>query len=293
VTQWATFVTESPTATLPGPEGSSKAYDLRDSIFASLEGCLFTAEVRVTTPGLVCGLEVACTKAKILGCVVLAGLRDGDTASSAQPVLRFRGSAKAVAKAEDCIPGAIAKFSGIARAARHAQELAGGRLRVVSGAVKKMPEEIKAQVRRAIHCGGGCVCISDRPFLYLDKNYVRMFGGVRQTLAAVSAMPGYFRVIQLRGLIEDLASEARAAIEMKAEILMVDTGRLEDLDMVAAMVRESGRRERTTIAFAGDIAMADIAAIAAHDVDILDVGRAIIDAPMVDTKVDVIAGEIA
>jgi nicotinate-nucleotide pyrophosphorylase (carboxylating) len=268
-------------------------YDLRDSIFASLEHCLFTAEVRVTTSGLVCGVELARTKAENLGCVVLDALMDGDVALAERPVLRFQGSAKAVAMAEDCLPGAIAKFSGIARAARHARDLAGGRVRIVSGAAKKMPEEIKSQVRRAIHRGGGCVCIADGPFLYLDKNYVRMFGGVRQTLAAVSAMPGYVRAIQLRGQVASLASEARAAIEMKAEILFVDTGRLEDLDMVAAMVRESGHRETTTIAFAGDIAMTDIPEIVAHDVDILDVGRAVIDAPMVDIKLDVIAEEVA
>jgi nicotinate-nucleotide pyrophosphorylase (carboxylating) len=175
---------------------------------------------------------VARSKAEALGCVVLNGMADGDVASGAQPVLRIRGSAKAIATAEECVPGAIAKFSGIARAARRAQELAGRRARIVSGAAKKMPQEIKTQLRRAIHCGGGSVCISDRPFLYLDKNYVRMFGGVRQTLAAV-AMPGYVRVIQLRGLIEDLAAEARTAIEMEAEILMVDTGRVEDLDFAS------------------------------------------------------------
>jgi nicotinate-nucleotide pyrophosphorylase (carboxylating) len=289
----ATFVTELSSATSLRPERASRAYDLRDDIFASLADCLFTAEVRVTTPGLVCGVDLARTKAEDLGCVVLSSLHDGDSTSSEEPVLRLRGSAKSIAMAEDCIPGAIAKFSGIARAARHAQELAGERLRIVSGAVKKMPEEIKAQVRRAIHCGGGCVCIAKHPFVYLDKNYVRMFGSVRQTLTAVESMTGFVRVIQLRGQVEDLVSEARAAIEMKAEVLMVDTGRTDDLDLVAAMVRESGRRESTTIAFAGDIAMDEIAALASHDVDILDVGRAIIDAPMVDIKLDVVAEELA
>jgi nicotinate-nucleotide pyrophosphorylase (carboxylating) len=75
-----------------------------------------------------------------------------------------------------------------------------------------------------------------------------------------------------------------------AEILMVDTGRLADLDLVARLVQESGRRDRTTIAFAGDIAMEDIAEVAEHDVDILDIGRAVLDAPIVDIKFDVRTG---
>ena len=261
--------------------------DLRDTIFASLGGQRFRAEIRLTTPGLVCGVDLARAKVEALGCEVLGFLGDGETAMAGQAVLALRGSAKALAMAEDCVPGAIAKPSGIARAARQARELAAGRVRVVSGAAKKMPEEVKSQIRHAIHCGGGCGCIADGPFVYLDKNYVRMFGGVRATLAAMADMKGYARVIQLRGQIEPMAVEALGAIELGAEILMVDTGFLDDLDLVSALVRERGRREATTIAFAGDIALADIPAIADHDVDILDIGRAVLDAPSVDIKFDV------
>lgn len=263
--------------------------DLRDVIFASLGNARFTAEVRVTSAGLVCGVEMAARKAREVGCEVVSGAEDATMASPDVPILVLRGSAKAIAMAEDCVPGAIAKPSGIARAARRAQDLAGGRVRVVSGAAKKMPVEIKEQVRRAIHRGGGSGRIADGPFVYLDKNYVRIFGGVRRTLAAVAGMQGYTRTIQLRGLVEDIAAEARAAIEMGADILMVDTGDLADLDLVAALVREAGRRAAVTIAFSGDIELEDIARIAEHDVDILDIGRAVIDAPMVDIKFDVVA----
>ncbi|MFN3347636.1 hypothetical protein [Pseudorhodoplanes sp.] len=265
-------------------------YDLRDTIFAPVADRLYTADVRVTSPGVVCGVEMAGQKASDLGCEVLCCAADGDEADTETPILSMRGSAKAIAMAEDCVPGAIAKPSGIARAMRRAQELAGSRVRVVSGAAKKMPEEIKPQIRRAVHRGGGSGRISELPFLYLDKNYVRIFGSVRKTLEAVAPMQGYVRAIQLRGLVEDIAAEARAAIALGAEILMVDSGRLEDLDMVAGLVREAGCRDRTTIAFAGDIAMEDIPSVAQHDVDILDIGRAILDAPIVDIKFDVRTG---
>jgi len=265
-------------------------YDLRDTIFASVADRLYVADVRLTSAGVICGVEWATQKAQALGCEILQSAADGDDVGVEAPILSMRGSAKAIAMAEDCVPGAIAKPSGISRAMRRAQQLAGTRVRVVSGAAKKMPEEIKDQIRRAVHRGGGSGRISEVPFLYLDKNYVRMFGSVRKTLEAVAPMQGYARAIQLRGLLEDIAAEARAAIELGAEILMVDSGRLEDLDLVAQLVRDAGRRDRTTIAFAGDIAMEDIPGVAAHDVDILDIGRAILDAPIVDVKFDVRAG---
>jgi nicotinate-nucleotide pyrophosphorylase (carboxylating) len=262
-------------------------YDLRDTIFASLGDRAFTADVRVTTPGVICGVERAAQKARELGCAVLHAATDGDDVGIDAPILTLRGPAKAIAMAEDCVPGAIAKPSGIARAMRHAQHLAGSRVRVVSGAAKKMPEEVKEQIRRAVHRGGGSGRISEKPFLYLDKNYVRIFGSVAKTLEAVAPMQGFVRAIQLRGLVEDIATEARSAIAASAEILMVDSGRLEDLDLVSRLVRDAGCRQQTTIAFAGDIAMDDIARVAEHDVDILDIGRAILDAPIVDIKFDV------
>jgi nicotinate-nucleotide pyrophosphorylase (carboxylating) len=264
--------------------------DLRDTIFAPVADRIFTADVRVTTAGVICGVELAGQKAVDLGCEILFCAADGDEADVETPILSIRGSAKAIAMAEDCIPGAIAKPSGIARATRQAQKLAGDRVRVVSGAAKKMPEEIKPQIRRAVHRGGGSGRISNVPFLYLDKNYVRIFGSVRKTLEAVAPMQGFVRAIQLRGLVEDIALEARAAIELGAEILMVDSGRLEDLDLVAKLVREAGRRDQTTIAFAGDIATEDIAQVVTHDVDILDIGRAVLDAPIADIKFDVRTG---
>jgi nicotinate-nucleotide pyrophosphorylase (carboxylating) len=215
--------------------------DLRDTIFASVADRVFTADVRVTTAGVISGVELAGQKALDLGCDVLFCAADGDEADVETPILSIRGSAKAIAMAEDCIPGGSGRISNV-------------------------------------------------PFLYLDKNYVRIFGSVRKTLEAVAPMQGFVRAIQLRGLVEDIALEARSAIELRAEILMVDSGRLEDLDLVARLVREAGRREQTTIAFAGDIAMEDIAEVVTHDVDILDIGRAVLDAPIVDIKFDVRTG---
>ncbi|MCL1839055.1 MAG: hypothetical protein FWG47_07095 [Propionibacteriaceae bacterium] len=264
------------------------SYDLRDDLFASLADKRFTAELRVTTPGVICGVENAAAKAEDLGCEVLSMAADSDEVTPAQPVLVIRAPAKQIAIAEDTLPGAIGKFSAIARAARLAQATAGDRLQVVSGAAKKMPVEIKPQVHRAIHVGGGSSRITPPPFVYIDKNYVRMFGGVRNAINAAAALAGHTRCIQLRGLVEPLVAEAQAAIELGVEILMIDTGELADLDLVAELVRKAGKRAQTRIAFAGEIQIADIPEIANHDVDILDVGLAVIDAPSVAVKFDVV-----
>ena len=261
--------------------------DLRDDIFASLTGRRFTATLSFRVPGVVCGVGFALDKLADLGCAVAFARNDGDTVSANEPVLVFNGSAAAVAMAEDRVIGSIAKASGIAGAARRAVDLAAGRVRIICGAAKKQPEEIKAQVRHAVHVGGAVGRIVDGPFLYLDKNYVRMFGGVKATLAGIAHMQGFTRVIQLRGELHSLAEETAAALDAGAEILMVDTGRPEDLDLVASLVRAAGKWKVTQLAFGGNITLDRIPALAAHDVDMLDIGQAVIDAPLVDCSLDV------
>lgn len=265
--------------------------DLRDSIFRSLEGREFIASVYMRAPGLVCGVDYACDTLFALDCRVLHALTDGAEAVVTDPILVFSGSAKAVAMAEDAIVGCIAKSTGIARAANRAVRLAaehsGGRVRVVSGAAKKMPAAIKSQVRRAVHVGGGMGRMVDGPFLYLDKNYVRMFGSVAATLDGVVHMRGFTRVIQIRGLMEPLEDEARAALEKGAEILMIDTGVPSDIDTVSRLAREVGMRNRIAIAFAGDVTHDMIPALCGRDLDIIALGAAIVDAPIANCSIDV------
>ncbi|CAK7022073.1 MAG: Putative competence-damage inducible protein [Desulfovibrio sp.] len=266
-------------------------HDLRDTIFERLSGHTFTAVVFVAGNGVVCGVDYACDVLAALECSVRFARKDGDITDPRVPVLVFSGAAKAVAMAEDAVIGCIAKPTGIARASalavRLADEHSGGRVRIVSGAAKKLPGEIKRQVKHAVHLGGGFGRMVEGPFIYLDKNYIRMFGSVGATLDGVAHMRGYTRVIQLRGEIEPIEDETRAALLRGAEYLMVDTGDVRDLDTVIAVARDTGKRDRATIAFAGGVTHADIPALCAKDVDVIALGSAIVDAPLIDCSLDV------
>ena len=74
----------------------------------------------------------------------------------------------------------------------------GGHCRIVSGGWKKMPIEIKDHIRKAALDGGIKVRILHKPFVYLDKNYVRIFGGIKRAIQAVSSLERPV-VIQVRG----------------------------------------------------------------------------------------------
>ena len=262
--------------------------DTRDEIFRDVAGEAITAMVSAEADGTLFGLEAARRHAAELGLTVTARAEDGKRVRWGDIILLVQGPPKAVAQGEEVLIGAMAKPSGIATAAAEAVRRAARRARVVSGAWKKMPPELKHTVRSAIAAGGAAFRIADGPFLYLDKNYLRIFGGIRRALEATAHLADHARVVQIRGEQRAIADEAAEAAAAGAAILMLDTGDPEDIDRVAARLRDLGLRDKVQIAFAGGIGLQDIESLAARDVDILDVGTAIVDAPLLPLRFDVV-----
>ena len=163
-----------------------------------------------------------------------------------------------MARGEEELIGWISKASGIATAAAKAKKAAGKDLKVVCGAWKKMPLPIKDLVRQAIADGGIDYRMSDRPFLYLDKNYIKILGGVGKTLHAVSTLEGRTLVIQLKGEGQGLLREAVLAAKNGADIIMIDTGEKEDIERIDSGLRAKGLRNGVQIAFGGNIRIEDL-----------------------------------
>lgn len=76
-----------------------------------------------------------------------------------------------------------------------------------------------------------------------------------------------------------------------ADILFVDTGVPMYALTVTFELRSKDLRDRVDIAFGGDINLHHIKILRGEDVDIMDIGKAAIDAPLLDMKMEVIAME--
>jgi nicotinate-nucleotide pyrophosphorylase (carboxylating) len=160
-------------------------------------------------------------------------------------------------------------------------------MKIVSGGWKKVSHQIKDEIREAVMIGGAGVRITDEPFVYLDKNYVRMLGGISPALRSVVRFNDRAKVVQIRGETGAISIEAILSVGCGADIVMVDTGNISDLQLVSEALRGQGLRGNVKIAFGGSIQIEDIPRFLDMDVDILDIGRAIIDAPMLDIRLDV------
>jgi nicotinate-nucleotide pyrophosphorylase (carboxylating) len=132
------------------------------------------------------------------------------------------------------------------------------------------------------------VRIHEKPFVYLDKNYVRILGGVRKAVRTVVPL-GRTTVVQIRGETGPVEEEAIEAVQSGAEVIMVDTGQWEDLTRVGRALKSKEMRSQVQLAFGGNISLEEIKSLAEMDVDVVDVGYAILDAPCLPMRFDVIA----
>jgi nicotinate-nucleotide pyrophosphorylase (carboxylating) len=212
---------------------------------------------------------------------------DGATIEPGAPLFVARGNAWQVARSEEQLIAIIAKASGVATAAARLVTQAGTRARIVCGAWKKLPFEVRADLRGAAALGGVGTRILDSAFVYLDKNAVRMLGGVGPAVRRARGEPGRAVVVQLRGETAAITDEALEAAAEGAEVLMVDTGQIPDLASVGRLSATGRLGPHTTVAFAGGVDPMNLDDVMDAGATIVDVGRAILDAPMLDLRLDV------
>lgn len=145
-------------------------------------------------------------------------------------------------------------------------------------------------VRTATASGGAAFRICQPPMAYLDKNFIRMFGSIPAALDACQRLPGFTRVVQIRGITAGIEEETIQAVKGGAAILMVDTGELADLDCCLTTLDRLGGRKLAEVAFAGNVRLTDIPELAERGIDILCIGKEIVDAKLLDMKLDVLGG---
>jgi nicotinate-nucleotide pyrophosphorylase (carboxylating) len=247
-----------------------------------------TADIIAEDDGVLSGIQATEDKAKSLGLDIIQMAEEGQSVQRGDLVAKVSGNPKQIAVAEDQLIGLVAKPSGIATATRNCVDRAGPDIKIVCGAWKKMPFVLKQTIRDAIVTGGGDFRISKDPFIYLDKNYIQMLGGIKNSLQAVAHLADFIKVVQIKGRQKDIALEACEAAELSADIIFVDSGQPQDLREIADLLNRKCLRDRVKIAFGGSVKIKDIDRFKNLPVDILEIGRQIVDAPLLDLKLEIV-----
>ena len=173
--------------------------------------------------------------------------------------------------------GLLGFAGGIAQRARELLAVAPPGVRVVCGGWKKLPSALKPALRAGLDVAGIGHRLLDGEFVYMDKNVVTQLGGIGAAVAAGRALdhgPVAVQVVDVDG--------ARAAVSAGCGVVMVDNGDLATLRQISAALHSNGAAVQ--IAFAGGVGREDLAEVAASGATIVDVGRAVLDAPLWDLR---------
>ncbi len=263
-----------------------KERDLRLDLFCGIFNKTYCAVVSAEADGIISGLERAQALAESLQLSFQALRGVGETVGKGEVICRMTGNPVSLIKGEETILGALAKSSGIASAASLAKQTASGHFRVVCGATKKMPHDLKPAIRKAVTDAGIDVRMAHQPFVYLDKNYVRIFGSLKKAFKAANPLNRPI-VIQIRGETGPIDEEAVMVAQQGAAVVMVDTGRVQDIEMVSVGLRKARLRDRVELAFAGNLKPDDLAGLIGRDIDAVDIGYGIVDAPCLQMRFDI------
>ena len=82
--------------------------------------------------------------------------------------------------------------------------------------------------------------------------------------------------------------ESLFAAEAGAGIIMVDTAKIEDLRAVNNALVANNFRHSTVLAFGGGVQLDQLDDIHSAGADTVDIGRAILDAPLLDLRIRVV-----
>jgi nicotinate-nucleotide pyrophosphorylase (carboxylating) len=262
--------------------------DIREEILKNIHSRYVTASIISDYDGIIAGSYLIRNETEKAGLSLQYIVEDGSRVNRGDEILRIAGSPRQIMAAEEVFIGLLAKSSGIATNARKFVEAAAGRPKVVCGAWKKMPGALKDVIRNAVSLGGVSPRMVTGPFVYLDKNYVELLGGIKKSLDAVAHLRNHSKVVQIKGRYRDIALEACEAAESGADIVFVDTGETDDIAAVARKLVQTGLRSRVKLAFGGGVSIEKIGTLKTLDVDIVDVGRQIVDAPLLDMRLEII-----
>jgi nicotinate-nucleotide pyrophosphorylase (carboxylating) len=263
---------------------AAAAADIAGSLLGGATG-LYRAVVEACEPGIIAGTAFVDPGASLgsNGSWQLM-VADGDPVVAGQPIIELIGEATRLGVAEDYVLGPLGFASGIATRAQTFRDAAPKGLSIACGGWKKLPVALKPLLRAGLAVSGILPRLVDGDFVYVGKNAVIMLGGVDQAIKAGVAIDHGPVAVQVKSV-----AEAVSAVRTGAGIIMVDTADLADLADVHAELERLGLRQTVRLAFGGGVRLQDLEPAANAGADAVDVGRAILDAPLLDLRMRVLS----
>lgn len=245
------------------------------------EDATATAQFRMRTDGIVCGLDLveATFGALSPGVNVARQVNDGDRAKAGNVIATVSGPARALLTGERVALNYLGHLSGVATLTHaYAERIAHTRAAVID--TRKTTPGLRAFEKYAVRCGGG---MNHRVGLFdavlIKDNHIAVAGGIGAAIEAARAGVGHMVKIEIE---VDTLKQLREVMTYDIDAVLLDNMAPDVLSQAVGIVNRRCLTEAS-----GGVTLETIAAIAETGVDLISVGALTHSAPVLDIGLDI------
>ncbi|MFQ5835241.1 MAG: carboxylating nicotinate-nucleotide diphosphorylase [bacterium] len=220
--------------------------------------------------GILAGIEVAKEVFRLTSgqkVEFISELRDKDSLKGGLPILILQTSVLAILKGERVALNFLGRLSGIATLTKGYVDLTSPfRVKILD--TRKTTPNLRILEKYAVRTGGG---VSHRfgldSGILIKDNHIQICGRLKKAVERVrQAIPPFWKI---EVEVNDL-SQAKEAVEIGVEAIMLDNMRLEEIKKAVNLIRQ--KNKEIIIEASGGINLENVADVAKSGVDLISVG---------------------
>jgi nicotinate-nucleotide pyrophosphorylase (carboxylating) len=219
-------------------------------------------------------------------CSCTALVDEGSMVSHGNEVMRIKGRARDILKAERTALNLLMRMSGIATETKKFVEVVKKISKDIEIAgTRKTAPGLRSFDKKAIKIGGGRTHRNSLDEMVLIKdNHLVLTGSIRESISSAKKLVG--NNIKVECEVTDLQS-AIEAINFGADVIMLDNFSPHEVENATKVLKELGLRQKCLLEISGGISLANVSQFAKSNPDIISVGSLTHSAKSVDFSLEV------
>ena len=219
-------------------------------------------------------------------CSCTALVDEGSMVSRGNEVMRIKGRARDILKAERTALNLLMRMSGIATETKKFVEVVKKISKDIEIAgTRKTAPGLRSFDKKAIKIGGGRTHRNSLDEMVLIKdNHLVLTGSIGESISSAKKLVG--NNIKVECEVTDLQS-AIEAINFGADVIMLDNFSPQEVENATRVLKELGLRQKCLLEISGGISLANVAQFAKSNPDIISVGSLTHSVKSVDFSLEV------
>ena len=219
-------------------------------------------------------------------CSCTALVDEGSMVSHGNEVMRIKGRARDILKAERTALNLLMRMSGIATETKKFVDVVKKISKDIEIAgTRKTAPGLRSFDKKAIKIGGGRTHRNSLDEMVLIKdNHLVLTGSIGESISSAKKLVG--NNIKVECEVTDLQS-AIEAINFGADVIMLDNFSPQEVENATRVLKELGLRQKCLLEISGGISLANVSQFAKSNPDIISVGSLTHSAKSVDFSLEV------